>query len=77
VWLDRVLELLGTGEVEQLVSEATDERLWRAGNAGGELLDWIAMLATFDPRPPEFLECQPQYGHAFAAWPDLAGVPAQ
>ena len=69
-------ELLRAGDLDRLVAEATDEQLWRAGNAGGELLDWIAMLAMFPPRPPGFLECQPQYGHAYAAWPDLAGGPA-
>jgi protocatechuate 4,5-dioxygenase beta chain len=76
-WLTRVLELLRAGDVDHLVAEATDQQLWSAGNAGGELLDWIAMLAMFPPQPPEFLECQPQYGHAYAAWPALASeVPA-
>lgn len=73
-WLDRVLALLRAGDVDQLVAAATDEQLWRAGNAGGELLDWIVMLGMFDARPPEFLDCQPQYGHAFAAWPQLNGT---
>jgi gallate dioxygenase len=68
-WVERVLELLRAADLERLVDEATDEQLWRAGNAGGEILDWIAMLATFDPRPPDFLDVQPQFGHAFAAWP--------
>lgn len=76
-WLDRVLELLRAGDTETLLAEATDTQLWQAGNAGGELLDWIAMLAMFDARPPAFLDCQPQYGHAFAAWPDLAPVAAR
>jgi hypothetical protein len=30
----------------------------------------------FDSRPPAFLESQPQYGHAFAAWPDVAAMAA-
>jgi protocatechuate 4,5-dioxygenase beta chain len=68
-WVERVLELLRAADVATLVSEATDERLWRAGNAGGELLDWIAMLGMFDPRPPDFLDVQPQFGHAYVAWP--------
>jgi Catalytic LigB subunit of aromatic ring-opening dioxygenase len=76
-WMWRVLELLGEGNVRGLIAEATDDQLWRAGNAGGELLDWIAMLAMFEPRPPVFLECQPQYGHAYAAWPDLADPAAR
>jgi protocatechuate 4,5-dioxygenase beta chain len=68
-WVDRVCDLLRAGAVERLVVEATDDQLWKAGNAGGELLDWIAMLATVDPRPPAYLEVQPQFGHAYAAWP--------
>jgi aromatic ring-opening dioxygenase catalytic subunit (LigB family) len=67
-WMERVLELLRAGDVERLVAEATDEQIWRAGNAGGEVLDWIAMLATIDPRPPTVLDAQPQFGHAYAAW---------
>jgi hypothetical protein len=69
VWLDRVVELLRTGDRDTLVAEADDEQLWAAGNAGGELLDWITLLGTFDAGPPEFLDVQPQFGHAFAFWP--------
>jgi aromatic ring-opening dioxygenase catalytic subunit (LigB family) len=71
-WHERVLELLREGRVEQLVEEATREQLAHAGNAGGELLDWITMLAMIDPAAPAFLESQPQFGHAFAAWPGAA-----
>ena len=35
----------------QLVNETTPEQLAAAGNAGGEILNWIAMLGTFDARP--------------------------
>jgi aromatic ring-opening dioxygenase catalytic subunit (LigB family) len=68
LWLDRVLELLRAGDVDRLVAEATDEQLWQAGNAGGEVLDWITLLGTFEPRRPDYLAVQPQFGHAFAAW---------
>jgi len=68
-WLDRVVELLRAGDVDTLVAEATDERLALAGNAAGELLDWIVMLGAIDQSPPAFLESQPAFGHAFAAWP--------
>ena len=37
-------------------------------SAGGELLMWLAMLATFDAAPPAFLESQPAFGHAYGAW---------
>ena len=53
----------------ELITEATDDQLAQAGNAGGEVLDWIAMLGTIGPRPPRFLEVQRDYGHAFGAWP--------
>jgi protocatechuate 4,5-dioxygenase beta chain len=68
-WTDRVVELLGAGDFDTLVAEATDERLREAGNAGGELLDWIAMLGMIDPAPPEVIETQPRFGHSYAAWP--------
>ncbi|HTX09315.1 MAG TPA: hypothetical protein VME22_11925 [Solirubrobacteraceae bacterium] len=67
-WLDRVLGLLRTADLTRLVAETTDEQMWRAGNAGGEVLDWIVMLGMFDPRPPDYLDVQPQFGHAFASW---------
>jgi protocatechuate 4,5-dioxygenase beta chain len=67
-WVNRVLDLLRAADLDTLVAEATDEQLWAAGNAGGELLDWIAMLAMIEPRPPDFLDVQPQFGHAYAAW---------
>jgi aromatic ring-opening dioxygenase catalytic subunit (LigB family) len=67
-WLARVLELIGAADVERLVAEASDEQLWAAGNAGGELLDWIVMLGAFDPRPPGYLDVQAQFGHGFASW---------
>jgi hypothetical protein len=68
-WVDRVMTLLRAGAVAQLVDEATEERLAHAGNAGGELLEWIAMLGMVEPRPPAFLDAQRAFGHAYAAWP--------
>jgi hypothetical protein len=67
--MDRVIDLLGSARVEELVREATDDQLAQAGNAGGELLDWITMLGAIDPRRPSVLEVQRQFGHAYAAWP--------
>jgi aromatic ring-opening dioxygenase catalytic subunit (LigB family) len=67
-WADRIMELLQAGDLDALVAEATDEQMANAGNAGGEILDWIAMLAMLDPGPPDFLEAQRQFGHAYGAW---------
>jgi protocatechuate 4,5-dioxygenase beta chain len=68
-WVERVVALLRAGDFQTIVDEATDDQLWRAGNAGGELLDWIVALATIDPGPPAFLDSQMAHGHAFGAWP--------
>jgi hypothetical protein len=73
-WVERIVELMEAGELDQLVAEATPERLERAGAEAGELLLWIAMLASFDFCPPAFVELQPQFGQAFAAWPLRTGA---
>ena len=39
-----------------------------AGNVGGELLDWIAMLGAVGERRPKFVMPQMEQGHAYAAW---------
>ena len=39
-----------------------------AGNVGGELLNWIAMLAFTESRKPDFLIKQMENGHAYAGW---------
>jgi gallate dioxygenase len=67
-WALRATALLAAGDVDTLVAEATPEQLAAAGNAAGEILDWIVMLGAFDPRPPVFIEAQREEGHAFAAW---------
>jgi aromatic ring-opening dioxygenase catalytic subunit (LigB family) len=68
-WTERVVELLGAGDFDTLVAESTDEQLREAGNAGGEILDWIAMLGMIDAAPPETLRTQAQFGHSYATWP--------
>lgn len=68
-WTERVLELLRSADLATLVAESTDEQMAEAGNAGGEILDWITMLAMFDPAPPATLDVQPWFGHAYATWP--------
>ena len=67
-WAIRVTELLAAGEVAQAVAETTPEQLAAAGNASGEILNWIAMLGTFAPAPATFIEPQAAEGHAYAAW---------
>jgi protocatechuate 4,5-dioxygenase beta chain len=67
-WMDRVLTLLADGDLDTLVAEATPEQLWTAGNAGGENLLWIALLATIGGGRPDFLEAQRRFGHGYGAW---------
>lgn len=74
-WAERVLALMRAAKLDDLVAEATTERLANAGNAGGELLTWISMLGMLDPPAPDFLEAQPEFGHAYGAW-STAGRPA-
>lgn len=67
-WMERVTEHLMRGTVDELVTSATVEQLGRAGNAGGELLNWLTVLGTVPRRSPAFLEAQPDMGHAFGSW---------
>jgi protocatechuate 4,5-dioxygenase beta chain len=67
-WADEILTRLRTGQVDVLVSEATEDRLTGAGNAAGEVLTWIAMLGMLGARAPAFLEPQREFGHAYGAW---------
>jgi protocatechuate 4,5-dioxygenase beta chain len=73
-WVDRVMALLRAGDVDALAEEATEERLAGAGNDGGELLEWIAMLGMIEAAPPAFLDLQPAFGHAYGPWPAPAGA---
>jgi hypothetical protein len=67
-WVMHVLDLLKQGRVADLVKEATTTRILRAGNIGGELLNWVAMLAVVGAHKPVFIEPQIDHGHAYAAW---------
>ncbi len=37
----------------------------QAGNIGGELLNWIAMLGVIGDRKPRFIKPQLAQGHAY------------
>ena len=66
-WVDRIIHLLRNHAINDLIEEATPEQMTRAGNAGGELLNWIAMLGVIGDQVPIMLEPQP-HGHAFGVW---------
>ena len=67
-WAQRVCALIGEGATRTLLAEATEAQLLRAGNVGGELLDWVAMLGAVGERKPTFVTAQMEQGHAYAAW---------
>jgi len=67
-WAERVQWLLERAHVQDLLEEATSERMLRAGNVGGELLNWIALLGVIGPRKPTFIQPQLEHGHAYGAW---------
>jgi gallate dioxygenase len=67
-WAQRICALVEQAKIDTLLAEATPEQMAKAGNVGGELLNWIAMLATFDARRPLFLKPQMHNGHAYGAW---------
>jgi protocatechuate 4,5-dioxygenase beta chain len=73
-WFDFVVERIRQGNTADLLRRASTRRMIDAGNTGGELLDWIALLGTLggsaatfiepDSQPPE----SPRDAHAYAAW---------
>jgi aromatic ring-opening dioxygenase catalytic subunit (LigB family) len=67
-WAKRVCALIEQGSTQILIKEATQEQMLRAGNVGGELLDWIAMLGAVGDKRPKFVTPQMEQGHAYAAW---------
>jgi Catalytic LigB subunit of aromatic ring-opening dioxygenase len=67
-WAARVQDHLEQARIDELIAEATPSRLARAGNIGGELLNWIAMLGAVGGRKPAFIAPEVDHGHAFAAW---------
>jgi protocatechuate 4,5-dioxygenase beta chain len=66
-WVARVCDLMTSHRIKDLIEEATPIQMARAGNAGGELLNWIAMLGVIGDQAPISLLPQP-HGHAFGIW---------
>jgi len=67
-WALRVIKYLEQQQTEKLISEATPHQLFKAGNVGGELLNWIAMLGAIGHRKPNYIAPQMQNGHAYGVW---------
>jgi len=67
-WAERACALIAEGAYDALIAETTPRQLRKAGNVGGEILNWIAMLPSVDGRRPKFVTPQMEQGHAYAAW---------
>jgi gallate dioxygenase len=67
-WAGRVVSYLERRQIEKLIAESTQDQMFRAGNVGGELLNWIAMLGAIGERAPEYIAPQMQNGHAYGVW---------
>jgi hypothetical protein len=60
--------MLRRAAIDDLLNAATADRLARAGNIGGELLNWIALLGMLGPRQPSLVEPRLAHGDVYAAW---------
>jgi aromatic ring-opening dioxygenase catalytic subunit (LigB family) len=67
-WLDTVTARLRAGEVDELLAEATPERIAHAGNACGELLTVLAMLGAYGSAAADRFEPGHEDGIAFGLW---------
>jgi aromatic ring-opening dioxygenase catalytic subunit (LigB family) len=73
-WYDFVVDCLRKDSIEKLVRTATSENMLAAGNTGGELLLWIALMGALGNRKLKFIEPDasppdsPRDAHAYAVW---------
>jgi aromatic ring-opening dioxygenase catalytic subunit (LigB family) len=67
-WAARIQKHLEHDAIDLLVEESTERRMLGAGNVGGELLNWIAMLGCVNGHKLQWVTPQPKRGHAFAVW---------
>lgn len=68
-WSKHLHRRIKNGEIDDILVEATPERMWQAGNIGGELLNWIVMLGTVGQDRPDYIaDHDDKDGHAFAFW---------
>ena len=67
-WAMRVIRSLEEQKIDRLIAEASEHQMLKAGNVGGELLNWIAMLGAIGKRKPTYVAPQMQNGHAYGVW---------
>jgi len=68
-WANRVQALMEAGDIDALVEEATEDQMLEAGNVGGEVLNWIAMIGAVGETRAKWINAQPERGHAYGVWP--------
>jgi catalytic LigB subunit of aromatic ring-opening dioxygenase len=66
-WVDTVIEHLGQARYADLATQATAARMAAAGNASGELLNWLVAAGAAGDARPVFLE-DDKDGNGYAAW---------
>ena len=67
-WVSHVNNRLAAARDRSACAEATEAKMLAAGNVGGELLNFIAMLGTIGDHRPDFIEMQAEEGHIAAVW---------
>ena len=67
-WAMRIIKLLESQHIDTLIKESTQHQMLKAGNVGGEVLNWIAMLGAIGNRKPNYIAPQLQNGHAYGVW---------
>jgi hypothetical protein len=65
-WAETISGLLVRGQYQTLARRATEDRINRAGNNSGELLNWITLTGTVGKTRPLFLENDD--GSGYAVW---------
>lgn len=67
-WAKRVIALMEEGDMDTLIAEATEPRMLSAGNVGGEVLNWIAMIGAIGNDRAITIALQELRGHAYGIW---------
>jgi protocatechuate 4,5-dioxygenase beta chain len=73
-WYEFVVDCLRHDAIDKLVEAASSKNMLSAGNTGGELLLWIALMGALGRRQLKFFEPDasppdaPRDAHAYAVW---------
>jgi aromatic ring-opening dioxygenase catalytic subunit (LigB family) len=68
-WSKHLHRRIKSAEIDEILAEATPERMWQAGNVGGELLNWMVLFGAVGTNKPRYLaDHDDKEGHAYAVW---------